>query len=335
MGPNALERIARGAILSVARRVVVVILDGASEPLGAAPTSFELARTPLLDRLASEGSLARVRTVAPWLPVGSESAIPALLGWVPTGAVDRGALEAAARGIVVGPGERVWRVDVVAGRADAPVTDRAACELALAATGYAVHRLAGHRLLLVGPPPLPAAARAPGLRAWPEGIVPPRILGDETVVIGAPGAAVGAARLMGARTVVPDGATGLPDSDLAAKAAAAIAAIEAGADVVAVHVGGPDEAAHLRDRAAKIRSLEHADRELIAPLAAAVRRAGGILRVGPDHGCDPETGEHDAAPVPWLRWPAGGCAGAGRLTERAVLGLPIRTPLPATVGAAA
>jgi 2,3-bisphosphoglycerate-independent phosphoglycerate mutase len=333
---------------------VLVILDGASEPVGAGATSLELARTPALDRLAREGELMRIRTVPPGLAAGSEVAIPALLGWSPTGPVDRGAVEAAARGIPIGRGERAWRVDVVAGAASRPVgvrlaanvpgpqradddpgtarandaetaraidadteraddspgtaratdaeTARAARELALAAPEYAVYRLAGHRLLVCGPPPLPAAAGASGLRPWREGIVPPRMLGLDTVVIGAPGAAIGVARLMGARTVVPEGTTGLPDSDLAAKAAAARVAIEAGARLVVVHVGGPDEASHVRDRAAKISSLERTDRELIAPLAEAVRGAGGVLCVGPDHGCDPATGAHDAAPVPWVAW---------------------------------
>ena len=316
--------------------VVLVILDGASEPIGEGPTSLESARTPTLDRLASEGLLAKVRLIAAGMPVGSEAAIPALLGWFPTGPVDRGALEAAALGIPVAPGERSWRVDVVvpwgtrrASRAD---TERAARELALAAPGYAVHRLTGHRLLLCGPPPLPEAIRAHGLRVWRQGIVPPRVLGPDTVVIGARGAAVGAARLMGAQTIIPDGATGQPDSDLAGKAAAAVSAIASGARMVVVHVGGPDEASHVRDRAAKIASLERADRYLIAPLAESVGRAGGTLRVGPDHGCDPETGAHHGGPVPWLVWSGGSGESSGpnraserRLTERAVAGLPPST----------
>jgi hypothetical protein len=348
MGANALERIARGAILSGSGGLIVVILDGASEPIGEAPTSLERARMPALDRLASEGELMRLRTTPPGLVAGSEVAIPALLGWVPTGPVDRGAVEAAAHGISVGPGERAWRVDVVgagltqradgstaaraaradgstvarAARADGSTVARAARALAAAAPGHAVHRLAGHRLLVCGPPPLPAAASAPGLRAWPEGIVPPRMLDEDTVLVGAAGAAVGVARLIGARTVIPHGATGLPDSDLAAKAAAAHAALEAGARVVIVHVGGPDEASHMRDRAAKIAALERADRDLIAPLAAAMRAAGGALRVGPDHGCDPETGAHDDAPVPWVAWWGGADPVSGRrLTERAVAGM--------------
>ena len=87
---------------------VLLILDGASEPLGLAATSLERARTPALDALAREGALSRLQTIAP-AARGSEAAIPALLGWVPPAPVDRGALEAAARGIALGPGERAWR----------------------------------------------------------------------------------------------------------------------------------------------------------------------------------------------------------------------------------
>jgi 2,3-bisphosphoglycerate-independent phosphoglycerate mutase len=309
---------------------VLVILDGASEPLrgaGGAPTSLERARTPVLDRLASEGVLTRLRTVAPWLAAGSESAIPALLGWTPPSPVDRGAVEAAAWGIGVSEGQRAWRIDVLApglGRPSEARVAHAAAEIRAAALVHAVHRLGGHRLLLIGPVPLPDAARAPGLRAWPQGILPPPILDADTVVVGARGAAIGIARLMGAATVVPDGATGLPGSDLCAKAAAALDAIAAGAARVVVHVGGADEAAHLRDRAAKVAAIERADRDLLAPLHAALRAAGGTLRVCPDHGCDPSTGEHGAEPVPSVSWSAGNApARARRLTERAVASLPI------------
>lgn len=304
---------------------VLVILDGASEPLrGGEPTSLELARTPVLDRLAREGELARVRTVAPGLPPGSESAIPALLGWTPPAPVDRAALEAAAFGIQVREGERAWRIDA----ARTCAVGDAAAALRAAAPRHAVHRLAGHRLLLVGPAPLPAAVVATGMRVWPEGVVPPAILGAETVVVGARGAAIGVARLMGADTIVPAGATGLPSTDLASKAAAAIGAIGGGAARVVVHVGGPDEASHQRDRPAKVRSIEAADRDLVGPLAEAVVRAGGTLAVCPDHACDPATGEHDPAAVPRItRAPAGATlrrelegvfAPRRRLTERAV-----------------
>ena len=348
---------------------VQVILDGASEP--GAPTSLERARTPVLDALCAAGSLSRVRTVAPWLPAGSESAIPALLGWVPVAPVDRGAVEAAAHGVAVGVGERAWRVDVFdregGGRAGAAATARAAAELRAALGRQRVHRLAGHRLLVIGPderrfPSSWQTEDVAHLNWWPEGVVPPRVLDRSTTVVAARGAAAGLARLMGARVVVPADATGDARTDLRAKAAAAVAAIRVGAARVVVHVGAPDEAAHERDAAAKVAAIERIDRELLAPLAATTRRAGGTLRVTPDHGCDPATGAHDDAPVPCLDWPAtgrlhaggrGAPAGAGasaagavsaaacgragappcaRLTERAVAALPV-TDL--TSGAAA
>ncbi|HVW46818.1 MAG TPA: hypothetical protein VHA76_07190 [Solirubrobacterales bacterium] len=307
---------------------VLLILDGAAEPLGTEPTSLERARTPALDGLGRDGRLSRLRTVAPWLAAGSEAAIPALLGWVPPAPVDRGALEAAARGIEVAPGERARRIDVRTGsrgRAGEEDTAAAARGLARAVPGHSVHRLGGHKLLLVGPPPLALPPAEPGavteLRAWPEGIVPPRILGEEVVVVAAAGAAAGAGRLMGAEVVVPPEATGKPGTDLAAKAAAALVAVDSGARRVVVHVGSPDEAAHGRDAAGKVAAIEAVDALLVPPLVGAVTEAGGTLFVCPDHGCDPATGEHDGDPVPCLRWPSP-AGPRGRLGERDAAALP-------------
>jgi 2,3-bisphosphoglycerate-independent phosphoglycerate mutase len=317
---------------------VLVILDGASEPLGEAPTSLERAYTPVLDSLTGEGLVTALRTVATGLPVGSETAIPALLGWVPDEPVDRGAIEAAAHGIEVADGERAWRVDR-RNRGDATATARQLAHvLAKRLPGRRgssrgrVHHICGHRMLVVGPEPastlggelLQVALRSGPfgreLFVWPPGAIPPRVLDEDTVVIGARGAAIGIARLMGARTIVPPGATGRPGTDLAAKAVAALSAIDAGAARVVVHVGAPDEAAHERDAEAKVAAIEAADRLLLSPLADTLRAHGGTLQVCPDHGCDPATGAHDGAPVPCLLWPASGMA-SERMTERAVAGL--------------
>lgn len=299
---------------------VLVILDGASEPLGAAPTSLERARTPVLDQLVLEGTLSRVQTVAPGLPAGSEAAIPGLLGWTPAAPVDRAALEAAARGLDVPASEEVWRVDVP--RAAAPAMRSAIEALRADLPDHTVHALGGHRLLVCGAPPLPAATQRPGLRVWPRGVLPPAVLGPDTVVVAALGAAAGAGRMMGATVIVPAGATGGRDTDLAGKAAAAVNALGCATRVV-VHVGAPDEAAHDRDAPGKVAVIERIDRELLAPLAIAVRAVGATLTVCPDHGCDPATGEHDAAAVPHLRWPAIRRGGSGRLTERDVAALPV------------
>lgn len=354
---SVLQRIAERRAVDV-----LVILDGASEPVRDGPTSLERAHTLTLDGLAADGELLRLRTVAASLPAGSESAIPALLGWVPDAPVDRGAIEAAAHGVEIGDGERGWRVDR-RDRGDAGATalalawslrevGEADCRLH-GVSRYRVHHLSGHRMLVVGP----ELRGAPGrlrvevgdagtldtraldtgrfdaeLFVWPAGAIPPRTLDARTVVIGARGAAIGVARLMGARTVVPSGATGRPGTDLAAKAAAAIDAIDDGAARVVVHVGAPDEAAHERDVAAKVATIEAADALLLAPLADALTARGGTLRVCPDHGCDPLTGRHDDAPVPCLVWP-GAHASGGRLTERAVAHLPVTDLASVKVGA--
>jgi 2,3-bisphosphoglycerate-independent phosphoglycerate mutase len=217
-----------------------------------------------------------VRVLPDGVPVGSETAIAALLGWTPPGPVDRAAVEAAARGLECAPGERAWRVDLE-GR---------------------------HKLLLVGAPPLPCVEASVAVRVWPDGALPPRILDETTVVIGAAGAAIGLGRLMGAATVIPPGATGRPGSDLGAKRRAALQAISAGARHILIHVGGPDEASHERDQAAKIASIEDADRELVEPLIEAVAELAGELTVCPDHGCDPITGRHLGGPVPVIQWRA-------------------------------
>ena len=94
---------------------------------------------------------------------------------------------------------------------------------------------------------------------------------------------------------MPAGATGRPDSDLRAQGAAALARDRAGAARVVVHVGGARRGRARARPDAKVAAIERADRELLAPLAAAVRAPAGRSSVCPDHGCDPATGRHDAA----------------------------------------
>ncbi len=306
---------------------VLVIIDGASEPTGRQSTSLERAQTPVLDRLARGGTLTRVQTVPTGLPVGSETAISALLGWPPSGIVDRGRLEAAAREVALRDGHRAWRADVVedsGGRADEGAVEHAMTDLADRLDRHVVRRIGGHRLLVTGPPPLPVDVRT-RLRVWPEGAVPPRILTPDTVVVAARGAAAGIARLMGATVFVPEGATGSIDTNITAKANAALDAIGARARRVVVHVAAPDEAAHRCDALAKVAAIERIDRELLAPLVDALVRSAATLRVCPDHGCDPHTGLHCPDPVPHVEWTNGvrRPTEGRRLTERTVARLPV------------
>lgn len=78
----------------------------------------------------------------------------------------------------------------------------------------------------------------------------------------------GLSECLGMATPVVDGATGDLDTDLDAKARAAIAAIDDPTrDFVFVHVQGANEASHLRDPKKKVFVVEEVDRKLITPLA--------------------------------------------------------------------
>jgi 2,3-bisphosphoglycerate-independent phosphoglycerate mutase len=76
------------------------------------------------------------------------------------------------------------------------------------------------------------------------------------------------------------------------------------ADVVFVHVKGPDEPGHDDLPWDKVASLELIDEELVGPLAAAVR-AEDVFVVTSDHRTPCELGIHSADPVPMLITGAG------------------------------
>jgi 2,3-bisphosphoglycerate-independent phosphoglycerate mutase len=316
---------------------VLVIPDGAAQPLRAGvPTALAAARTPVLDALAATGEVARVAVTPAGLPAGSEAGVPALLGHAPARALGRGWIDAAGYGVPVPKGMVPWRADVL--REDGSRASAGLARMIAAALGGAWTH--GHRLVLFAPEGTApaggasaggASADAPGgagVRVWADGARLPRALDHTTVVVAARGAAAGCARLLGAALVVPPGATGDVDTDLHAKAQAAVDAIDGGARRVVVHVGAPDEAAHRRDASAKAQALEALDAALLGPLSDAVARTGGTLAICPDHGTDPLDGTHDAGPVPALRWGRGiaaaGRAGPNRMTEAHSVGAPVR-----------
>ncbi len=287
---------------------VMVILDGAAEHPRKGPTSLEHATTPVLDSLCRSGQVRLRHVTPPGLDPGSEVGIPTLLGTHLRATPARGLIEAAAAAIDPPVGGGAWRVDLPRELADDPALRREAQRLGLVP-------LRGHRFLAL-------SATSPQLRkpwrVWPEGAALPRALGSSTVVVCAVGAAAGIGRLMGARVVVPPGATGDVDTDYRAKSEAAVRSMD-DAERVVVHIAAPDEASHRRDRAAKIAALQAIDAEVLRPLRDAVGKRSGTLVVCPDHGTDPETGAHLAGPVPCLRWgSAVRATGSVRLVEREV-----------------
>ncbi len=96
---------------------VIVIADGAADlPLAelGGKTPLEAARTPNLDRLAASGGLARAVTTPPGWLAGSDVCTMDLLGYDPvryhTG---RAPLEAAALDLPAGPGDWIFRLNLV------------------------------------------------------------------------------------------------------------------------------------------------------------------------------------------------------------------------------
>jgi 2,3-bisphosphoglycerate-independent phosphoglycerate mutase len=120
---------------------------------------------------------------------------------------------------------------------------------------------------------------------------------------------VGAARLQGIPVRTVEGATGLPDSNLRAKADAALALLETH-DVVFLHVDGLAAASHARDFVTKVQTLERLDGYV---LGTAVRHLeqmpGSRLLFVAGEAVSVETGRHLEDPVPFVlfepgkRWP--------------------------------
>jgi len=103
----------------------------------------------------------------------------------------------------------------------------------------------------------------------------------------------GIARLLQSELIVPLGATGDTDTDLRAKALAALEAAERVPQVV-LHINGADEASHRRDAAEKRCFLQQVDRELLPLLL----RSEHEVCVVADHGTDPASGSHLSALQP-------------------------------------
>jgi 2,3-bisphosphoglycerate-independent phosphoglycerate mutase len=98
-------------------KYLVLIIDGAAGlpiPEQGGRTSLELAVTPNLDKMASEGSGGLVRTVPPGMEPSSACACMSVLGYDPRVYYKgRASIEAASLGIAIGPGEVVFRCNLV------------------------------------------------------------------------------------------------------------------------------------------------------------------------------------------------------------------------------
>lgn len=122
--------------------------------------------------------------------------------------------------------------------------------------------------------------------------------GAEASLVGVHPTVVGAARLQGIETLRPEGATGLPRTNLRAKTKAALAALEE-RDLVYLHVDALAAASHARDFVAKVETLERIDGYVLGPLMRAIEaglQAHLVVIGGP--AVSAETGRHLPDPVP-------------------------------------
>ena len=205
-------------------------------------------------------------------------------------------------GLRLEPGERAWRCDVrtpAGGRAGTEAVRAALSRLRERLPAHRVSHLRGHRLLVLGRS-RPDVAGDPALSLWPEGASLPVVLGPDTVMVAAAGAAAGVRPADGRGRRDPARAPpGGPDTDLRAKARAAVSAVASGCRRVVVHVGAPDEAAHARDGRAKVRRPgAHRSRGRRRRSRAPSPPAGAASRCAPITAATRSTGLHDAGPVP-------------------------------------
>ena len=98
-------------------KYVILIVDGAAGlpmPDKNNKTSLELANTPNLDALAKQGSLGLARTVPPGMEPSSACACMSVIGYDPVVYYKgRASIEAKSLGIEIGPGEAVFRCNLV------------------------------------------------------------------------------------------------------------------------------------------------------------------------------------------------------------------------------
>lgn len=101
---------------------------------------------------------------------------------------------------------------------------------------------------------------------------------------------VGIAKALGMEVVIPPGATGDVDTDLGAKAEAALELLQR-QDFVLAHFNGSDEASHRYDFAAKADFIASIDQRFLQPLASRLNEPVRVVICG-DHVTSSLTGKH-------------------------------------------
>ena len=161
--------------------------------------------------------------------------------------------------------------------------------------------------------PVNEARRARGLKPansawlWSPGKKPR--LPDFTDKWGISGTVISAVDLIkgiglcaGMKSIDVEGATGNVHTNYDGKAQAAVEAFQNGADLVYVHVEGPDECGHRAEIDNKVRSIELIDQKILKPVYEYLRSTAEDFKilVLPDHPTPLEIRTHSREPVPFF-----------------------------------
>ena len=106
----------------------------------------------------------------------------------------------------------------------------------------------------------------------------------------------------GMRSIDVEGATGNVHTNYKGKADAAIEAFRDGAEIVYVHVEGPDECGHRDELENKVTAIERIDGEILKPVLAYLRACGEDFKIMilPDHPTPIRIRTHTILPVPFM-----------------------------------